>query len=95
MTRRVFVVGPAGFEFSPGSPAPRKGRSMAEAIPAEAAWISEALRNSGYLAGFTPDSIAEVERFFVEQTRHGRPLPGSLLSERGALRLFGLGCYCG
>ena len=72
-----------------------KKRTLAEDIPVAAASIAKALDSSGYRADFSPGSIAEVERFFVEHTQDGRPLAGGLLSERLGQRLFSLGCYCG
>jgi hypothetical protein len=64
-------------------------------IPVAAQWISSALQSSGYRADFTPQSIAEVERFFREQTKDGEPISGGLLAQDLGSRLFALGSYCG
>jgi len=72
-----------------------KRRSLAEDIPVGADWISEALQSSGYKADFSPESIAEVERFFGEHTDDGAPKPGGLLASGLGGKLFALGSYCG
>ena len=60
-----------------------------------ATWISKALNASGYKADFTMESLKEIDRFFDEQSRDGKPLPGGLLSENLGARVFGLGAYVG
>ncbi|EJJ29066.1 hypothetical protein [Rhizobium sp. CF142] len=71
-----------------------KRSSLKDDIDIGAEWIAKALLSSGYDANFAPDSIAELERFFRDQTVGGQPLPGGLLSENLGVRLFALGCYC-
>lgn len=73
--------------------APR--RTLADDIPVAASWIAKALSSSGYKADFSPGSISEVERFFEEQTRDGRPVANGLLDKNVGARLFALSCYCG
>lgn len=70
-------------------------RTLEQDIPKSADWIAEALNSSGYKADFSPASIAEVERFFSEQTLNGAPKPGGLLAEGLGGKLFALGSYCG
>lgn len=64
-------------------------------IDTSSKWVAEALTSSGYQADFHPESIAEIERFFHEQTSNGKPVRGGLLSENMGMRLFALGSYCG
>ena len=60
-----------------------------------AKWIALALKQSGYNADFSVESLAEIERFFNEHSRDGRPLPGGRLADRTGQRLFALGSYVG
>ena len=60
-----------------------------------AAWIAKALTASGYKADFTMESLKEIDHFFDEQARDGKPLPDGLLSENLGARIFGLGAYVG
>ena len=69
--------------------------SLLEDLRVGADWISLALRSSGYLADFSPESLAEVDRFFDEHSREGHPAPGGLLAEDTGSRLFALGAYVG
>lgn len=58
--------------------------------------VAQALSQSGYVADFSPASLAEIDRFFDEQTvAAGQVRPGSLLSNELGARLFGLGGYVG
>jgi hypothetical protein len=98
-TRRLFgrlalAAAACPFSGAASETASKPGR-LQDDIPAAAQWMSAALRSSGYNADFSPMSIAEVERFFAEQTKDGTAVPGSLLSEHVGQRLFGLGSYCG
>jgi hypothetical protein len=77
-------------------------QSVAEPKPAivsdaekAANWIAAALNASGYKADFSVQSLQEVERFFVEHSKHGRPKPGGLLVQNIGARLFALGSYVG
>ena len=74
---------------------PAKHSSLREDIDTGAEWIAKALLSSGYDANFTPDSIAEIERFFRDHTVGSQPRLGGLLAEGLGTRLFALGCYCG
>lgn len=57
--------------------------------------VAEALLSSGYVADFSPASLGEIDRFFDEQSRDGRPRPGRLLADDTGRRLFALGAYVG
>jgi len=69
--------------------------TLKEDIQKSAEWISTALISSGYKADFSTDSIAEVERFFSEQSRNGKAVSSGLLSEQLGTRLFSVGSYVG
>jgi hypothetical protein len=75
------------------------GPAMDEALIADAhraaEWIAKALNQSGYRADFSAESLAEIERFFVEHSKDGRPIPGGRLSDRTGPRLFAVGAYVG
>jgi hypothetical protein len=71
------------------------GASLERDIHTMAEWVSTALKSAGYKADFSPESIREIERFFVEQTHDGEPVKGGLLAEQLGPRLFALGSYCG
>jgi len=49
---------------------------------ASAEQISRALSQSGYKAGFSLESLKQVDRFFEEQVSNGQPRPGGLLSQQ-------------
>lgn len=58
--------------------------------------VAQALSRSGYAADFSPASLAEIDRFFDEQTvAAGLVRPGGLLADELGTRLFGLGGYIG
>ena len=57
--------------------------------------IAQALTSSGYKADFSLDSLKEIDRFFDEQARLGKPVRRGLLSEQTGARLFALGGYVG
>jgi len=60
-----------------------------------AEWISAALRSSGYAADLRPASLRELDRFFDENTRHGRPIQRGLPSKDLGRRVFAIGAYIG
>ncbi|AHE56195.1 hypothetical protein NX02_22885 [Sphingomonas sanxanigenens DSM 19645 = NX02] len=60
-----------------------------------AAWIAEALTQSGYKADFSMASLTEIDRFFDEQSANGRAIPSGLLGEQLGSRLFAIGSYVG
>ncbi|HVU80296.1 MAG TPA: hypothetical protein VHD37_02950 [Candidatus Paceibacterota bacterium] len=60
-----------------------------------AEWISQALQSSGYKADFSLESIGEIERFFVEQMKDGKPIENGLLADDIGNKLFSLGSYIG
>lgn len=64
-------------------------------VAAAADWMAKALNSSGYRADFSIASLKEIDRFFDEHSRAGKPAPGGLLSEATGQRLFGLGAYVG
>jgi hypothetical protein len=57
--------------------------------------ISRALSQSGYRADFSLESLKEVDRFFDDQVRNGKPKAGGLLSQELGARLFAIGAYVG
>jgi hypothetical protein len=60
-----------------------------------ATWIGRALNGSGYTADFSPDSLAEIDRFLDDHASEGQPVKGGLLSESLGPRVFALGSYVG
>jgi hypothetical protein len=60
-----------------------------------AKWISQALQSSGYKADFSPESLWQIDFFFDDQSRNGKPTPGGLLSKELGKRLFAIGAYIG
>ena len=89
----VFIVASLCRPFGPAVAALDKNL-VADAQKA-AGWIAGALNQSKYRADFSVKSLQEIERFFAEHSRDGRPIPGRLLSERTGPRLFALGSYVG
>jgi len=69
--------------------------SIIEDINEASQWISKALKSSGYYADFSPESLNEIERFFNEHSKNGKPKKKGLLSEKLGSRMFGLGSYVG
>lgn len=69
--------------------------TLRDDLDAAAAWVSEALRSSGYRADFSFASLAEIDRFFDEQAPGGHPRADGLLSADLGARLFALGAYTG
>jgi len=57
--------------------------------------VAIALNSSGYKADFSMRSLAEIERFFVEHSKDGKPKPGGLLAQHTGARVFALGSYVG
>jgi hypothetical protein len=58
-------------------------------------WIAGALNASGYKADFSTQSLQEIERFFIEHSKEGKPKSGGLLAQDTGARLFALGSYVG
>jgi hypothetical protein len=52
---------------------------IVEDVVASAEWIATALTSSGYRADFAATSLWEIERFFAEQSRDGRAIPGGIV----------------
>jgi hypothetical protein len=67
--------------------------SLLEDIPSAAVAASQALKQSRCAADFSPASLWQVERFFEEHARGGKPR-GDLARDSGK-RLFAVGCYVG
>jgi hypothetical protein len=65
-----------------------EARKMAELV-------AVALRSDGYEADFSPASLWELDRFFDEQSRKGKPRRYGPLAKETSLRLFSLGAYAG
>jgi hypothetical protein len=64
-------------------------------VVSSANWIASALTSSGYTADFSAESLAQIDRFFDEQSRRGTPVKRGLLSEGLGQRIFGIGSYVG
>lgn len=64
-------------------------------LESSAQWIARALTSSGYRADFSAASLWEVDRFFDEQTKNGRPRRLGLLSSDLGTRMFSIGAYVG
>jgi hypothetical protein len=58
-------------------------------------WISEALNSSAYKADFLIESLKEVDRFFNEHSKDGKPVAGGLLETAQENKFFALGSYLG
>jgi hypothetical protein len=69
--------------------------TILEDIDTAAEWIARALQSSGYVADFAPQSLWEIERFFKENSKNGKAVPGGLLAQDLGSRLFALGSYVG
>lgn len=69
--------------------------SMLEDLDAAAAWISQALQSSGYVADFGPVSLWSIDRFIDDHSRSGKPRPRGLLAQDLGKRMFALGAYTG
>ena len=69
--------------------------SLVEGALKMADMIASALKHSGYEADFTPRSLWELDRFFDEESRKGRPRKWGLLAKDTSLRLFSVGAYLG
>jgi hypothetical protein len=69
--------------------------SLVEDAGAAAEWIATALSSSGYRADFSPHSLWEVDRFFDEHSKRGKPRRRGLLAENLGQRLFAVGSYAG
>lgn len=69
--------------------------TIVEEIESSSKWIADILRQSGYNADFSPESLWEIDRFFYEQSFNGKAKPGGLLSKDLRKRVFALGAYIG
>ena len=69
--------------------------TLIEDIQESAQWVATALSMTGYKADFSPESLWEIDRFFDDHSREGRPKPNSLLGKQLGYRLFALGSYVG
>jgi hypothetical protein len=67
--------------------------TLLEDIPSAAVAAGRALTQSGYTANFSPETLWQVEKYFTDNTRNGKPR-GDLSSDTGK-RLFAIGCYVG
>jgi hypothetical protein len=70
-------------------------RSVVEDAVKMAEMVATALMSSGYRADFSPESLWEIDRFFDEHARKGKPRRGGLLADQTGLRLFAIGGYTG
>jgi hypothetical protein len=69
--------------------------TLADDAKVAADWIAGALKSSNYEADYSINSLKEIDRFFDEHSRDGKPTPGGLLSKSLGSRLFALGAYVG
>jgi hypothetical protein len=69
--------------------------TLREDLDAAAQWISEALQSAGYAADFSLKSLQEIDRFFGDHSRDGKPTQAGLLSQEMGTRIFALGAYIG
>jgi hypothetical protein len=69
--------------------------TLIEDATASADRVAVALTSSGYRADFSADSLIEIDRFFDEHARAGRPVPGGLLAAQTGQRIFALAAYVG
>ena len=72
-----------------------QGNKVVDDALKSAEWIANALKGSGYVADFSPESLWEIDRFFEEHTVSGKPKPHGLLAADLGQRLFALGAYIG
>lgn len=77
------------------APAAAAEQKVVADAKAMAEWIALALGTSGYKADFSLDSLTEIDRFFDEHSRRGKPVRRGLLSEQMGARLFAIGGYVG
>lgn len=79
-----------------GSGAPDDDEALIADLRRAAEWVAGGLNASGYTADWSLESLAELDRFFDEQTRKpGKPKRRGLLAEDLGTRLFALGGYVG
>lgn len=69
--------------------------TLLEDIDSSREWIVNALQYSGYSADYTPESLAEVDRFIDDHSLNGSVRPGGLLADGLGQKLFALGAYVG
>jgi len=69
--------------------------TLDEDIDAQARWIVQALRSSGYNVDFSGPSLCEIDRFIDDHSRHGKPYKKGLLAGNTGIRLFSLGALVG
>jgi len=58
-------------------------------------WVSNAMTQSGYKADFSLESLKEIDRFFDDNSKNGKPTPGGILSEDIGMRMFSIWAYVG
>ncbi|MFC8349990.1 hypothetical protein [Streptomyces sp. NPDC057280] len=69
--------------------------TLPQDVTSAAEWIAGALQHSGYQADFSPQSLAEIDRFIDDHWSDGRARPGGLLADALGHKLFSLGAYVG
>ncbi|MFF1303723.1 hypothetical protein [Streptomyces sp. NPDC058307] len=69
--------------------------ALLQDIVSSSEWMANALRNSGYRADFSPDSLAEIDRFMDDHSSGGGARAGGLLADGPGQKLFALGAYVG
>ncbi|MEU6260743.1 hypothetical protein [Streptomyces sp. NPDC047043] len=69
--------------------------TLLQDVSSASEWIAGALQHSGYQADFSPESLAEIDRFLDDHSSEGSALPGGLLADGLGQKLFALGAYVG
>lgn len=70
--------------------------TLKEDIKTQSEWIVKAFKADGFNLDGSIDSIIEVDRFFIQNMKDGKPVKGGRLSQNGfGLILFSIGSYVG
>ena len=70
--------------------------TLKEDIKAQSDWIVKAFQADGFKLDGSMDSIIEVDRFFVQNMKDGKPKKGGRLYGKGfGPKLFSIGSYVG
>ena len=70
--------------------------TLKEDIKTQSDWIVKAFQADGFNLDGSMDSIIEVDRFFVQNMKNGKPKKGGRLYGKGfGPKLFSIGSYVG
>ena len=69
--------------------------TLLEDIKIADSWIIEAMESSGYSLNSTITSFKEIDRFFDDNTKKGKPKRKSVLAKFTGKIVFALGSYIG